>query len=164
MEFWENSLNEELKKKKKGEITPEFIIALNNWAIFRSIENCMKAWDERYQKLRDKLGEESIESVKSIMKFQMNFGLLVSDLVQIILPNIQSKLKQLKLYNQDQIMQECVMMVGGDTPRLLELETVLEQYMGEKYKPKEITDEDVKKNLEKTIGYCKLIEDGKIDV
>lgn len=41
----------------------------------------MPVWDERYTKLRDKLGDEKIDDMKSIMKFQMNFGLLVSDLV-----------------------------------------------------------------------------------
>ena len=81
LEFWELSLEEEFKKKKKNDLTPEFIIALNNWSIFVSLDKIMPVWDERYSKLRDKLQDEKIDDMKSIMKFQMNFGLLVSDLV-----------------------------------------------------------------------------------
>lgn len=36
---------------------------------------------ERYEKLREKIGDEKIDDFKTIMKFQMNIGLVVSDVV-----------------------------------------------------------------------------------
>lgn len=42
-------------------------------------------------------------------------------------------------------MQECVMFLSGDTPRLLELESLLELYVAKTKPSKEVNDEDVKK-------------------
>jgi len=74
-------LKQESDLKPKNQITPEYMMALSQWSISVSLDEIMVVLEDRYQKLRDKLGDEKIDDFKTIMKFQMNIGLVVSDVV-----------------------------------------------------------------------------------
>lgn len=61
------------------------------------------------------------------------------------------------------IMQECVMMLSSDIPRILELENNLDLYISKEKKNFDISDDKMLSYIQKTIEYFKMMEDNKIN-
>lgn len=60
----------------------------------------MEAINESYTKLREKIGDKKIEDFKTGMMFQMNFGMIVSQVCQVILPGMKKIVDENKLDEQ----------------------------------------------------------------
>lgn len=91
----------------------------------------------------------------------MNLGLVVSELVQIILPEMKAMAEKEKL-NEQELLQPAIMMLSSDLPRILELEEFLDPYMKSHREKKEVTNDQVKEFTKRSIEYLKLVDEGKI--
>lgn len=158
----EQFLEEQLKISKK-EVTPELVFALTDWGLSSQMDAILEVFEKQYQTFRQKVGDDKITDQGTMLKMQMNLGIIISQVVQKFLPAIKAKLDEIAFPNQEIIFQECAMVLGTDIRLLLEIENNWSVYVF-RGKNIEVTQEQIEKFIARFIEYQALGMQSNLDI